>query len=134
MGWIFALTILATLTNIVRAVLHPRSLTLLQNLLIGPAFYFAIGVISGIALWAIWKDKPWARGFAVAASSLHFLEFVRQFIIPVRPTWDHHLSSLIVGVVGVVAFSWRDKKADFPSSDVAQFPTASFDNSTQPKI
>jgi hypothetical protein len=68
--------------------------------------------MSGIPLWAIWKDKSWARRWAVAASSIYFLEFVRQFIIPVRPTWDHYLSALIVALIGVVAFLWPDKRVD----------------------
>ncbi len=109
MGWIFALTIVAPLWNIARAILHPRSRTLLQSLLLGPIFYSALAALSGVALWAIWKDKSWARWWAVAASFVYFLGFFRQFIIPVRPAWDHYLSSLIVGIAGVAAFSWRDK-------------------------
>jgi hypothetical protein len=65
-----------------------------------------------IALWAIWKDKSWAGWWAVAASSMYFLGFLTQFVIPVRPAWDHYLSSLIVGVAGAAAFSWRDKPSD----------------------
>jgi hypothetical protein len=81
-------------------------------------FYSAMAALSGIALWATWKDKSWARGSAVAASSIHVLVFLRQFVIPVRPAWDHYLSSLIVAVIGVVAFSWRDKQVDIPSSQI----------------
>jgi hypothetical protein len=117
MGWIFALTIPTSLLNIGRAIIHPRSRTLLQNALVGPMFYSAMAAMSGMALWAIWKDKSWARRWAVAASSVYILEFLRQFIIPVRPAWDHYLSSLILGVVGVVAFSWRDKQVDAAHSD-----------------
>jgi|SRR5580658_6110836 hypothetical protein len=122
-GWIFALTILASLVNIVRAILHPHSRTLLQNVLVGPMFWSAMAAMCGVALWAIWKDKSWARWWAVAASSMYFLEFLKQFIIPVRPAWDHYLSSLLVAVTGVVAFSWREKQAD-------AFRAAVPDNST----
>jgi hypothetical protein len=118
MGWVFAITILTSLANIARAILHPRSRTLLQNVLVGPMFYSAVAGMSGITLWAIWKDKSWARGSAVAASSIHVLAFLRQFVIPVRPVWDHYLSSLILAVIGVVAFSWRDKRVDIPSSRI----------------
>jgi hypothetical protein len=117
MGWIFALAILAGLASVARAILHPRSRTLLQSLLLGPIFYSTMALLSGIALWAIWKDKSWARWWAVAASSIYLLEFLRQFIIPVRPAWDHHVSSLIAGIAGVAAFSWRDKQLDADSSD-----------------
>jgi hypothetical protein len=117
MDWIFALTIPASLFNIARAILHPHSRTLLQNVLVGPMFYSAMIVMGGIALWAIWKGKSWARRWAAAASSVYFLEFLRQFIIPVRPAWDHYLSSLIVAVIGVVAFSWPDGQLDASHSD-----------------
>ena len=40
----------------------------------------------------------------MAASSMYFLEFLKQFIIPVRPAWDRYLSSLFVAVTGVAAF------------------------------
>jgi uncharacterized membrane protein (DUF2068 family) len=82
----------------------------------GPIFYSAIAVMCAISLWAIWKDKSWARRWAVAASAIFFLEFVRQFIIPVRPAWDHNLSALIAAVTGMAAFSWPDKRTDAPSS------------------
>ena len=110
--WFFALSVPMSLLNIARAILYPHSRTLLQNALVGPMFYSVIPVMSGIALWAIWKDKSWARRWAVAASSVLFLEFLRQFIIPVRPAWDHYLSSLVLAVTGVAVFSWRDRQGD----------------------
>lgn len=112
MGWLFAVESLTSLVNIARAILHSYSQTLLQNVLVGPIFHAAVAAMSGMALWAIWKDKPWARRWAVAASSIYFLGFFRQFIIPVRPAWDHYLSWLIAAVAGVAAFSWRDKQVD----------------------
>jgi|GEM_PF-2187491 len=121
MAWIFAVTIPTSLWSIARAILHPRSRTLLQNALLGPIFYSAMAALTGIALWAIWRDKSWARGWAIAASAIHMVVFLRQFVIPVRPApvGDHYLSSLIAGVIGVVAFSWRDKQVDVPSSGSA---------------
>jgi len=119
MGWVFALTSLMSLWIITREILHPRPRTLLQNILVGPMFYSAMAVMAGIALWAIWKEKSWARWWAVAASTLYFLEFLRQFIIPVRPAWDHHLSSLLIAVCGVVAFLAHDKPVDFSQSGLS---------------
>ena len=116
-GWIFAFTFLASLVNIVREILHPHSRTLLQNVLVGPMFQCAMAGMCGVALWAIWKDKSWARSWAVAASSVYFLEFLKQFIISLRPAWDYRLSSLIVGVVGALAFSWRDEPANASRPD-----------------
>src|SRR5271155_2999917 len=103
MGLVFAVTIPTSLLNLARAILHPHSRTLLQSALLGPMFYSAMATMSGIALWAIWRDESWARGWAIAASAIHILVFLRQFVIGVRPapTRDHYLSSLIVGVIGV---------------------------------
>jgi len=117
MGWIFALTIPTSLLNITRAILHPHARSLLQNALVGPVFFSVMAAMNGIALWAIWKDKYWARGWAVAASSVFFLDFFRQFIIPVRPAWDHYISSLIAALVGVLAFSWRNRQEGAAHSD-----------------
>jgi len=83
----------------------------------GPIFYSAMAAVSAIALWAVWKNKSWARGCAVVASSIHVLAFLKQFVIPVRPAWDHYLSSLIVAAMGVVAFTWPDKQVDNSESE-----------------
>jgi len=117
MGWVFALTILTSFVNIALAILHPRSRTLLQNVLVGPIFDSARAAMCGITLWAIWKDKSWAKRWAVAASSIYFLEFLRQFFVSVRPAWDRNLSSLIIAVIEVVAFSWPDQQVDRAHSD-----------------
>jgi uncharacterized membrane protein (DUF2068 family) len=116
MAWAFALTGLMSAVNIARAILHPRARTLLQNLLIGPIFYSAMVIMAGIALWALWKEKSWARWWSVAASSFYLVEFFRQFMIPVRPTWDYHVSSLLIGMCGVLAFALRSKRDDVSRS------------------
>jgi hypothetical protein len=56
---------------------------------------------------------PSAEAWAVAASVFHLVVFLRQFVIAMRPTitWYHcRHSSLIVGVVGIVAFLWPDQQ------------------------
>jgi uncharacterized membrane protein (DUF2068 family) len=105
--WVFAATFLTSLLNLASTILHPRSRTLLENLLLGPMFYAVSAAIWAVALWAIWKDKSWARPWAVVASSIYLLEFLRQIVVLLRPAWDHHLSPLLIGILGVVAFSWH---------------------------
>jgi hypothetical protein len=57
-----------------------------------------------VAWWTIWKRKPAARGFAIAASVMQILIFVGQFISPARLAWDYHAGALLLGVVGLLAF------------------------------
>lgn len=119
MGWAFAARILASFVNVALAVFHPRSRTLLQNVFLGPIFDAATATMCGIALWAIWHDRSWARRWAAGVSSIFLLEFLRQFLVPMRPASDHYLSSLIVGTIGVAAFLWRDRQAGYARSDQA---------------
>jgi hypothetical protein len=102
----FIVSFFATLVNIWLNVRHPRQWSLLQNVLIGPIFNVHMALISGLASWTIWKGKSWARGWATAASLLFILMFVRQFVVTVRPGWDHHVSELIVGMLGLFSFWW----------------------------
>lgn len=106
----FLISTLGSFASVALAVLHPRSHTLLQSVLIGPIFNSAMVAMCGTALWAIWQDKSWARRWAAAASSFYFVEFLRQFLVPVRPAWDHYISSLFVGILGLVSFSWRGQQ------------------------
>jgi hypothetical protein len=70
---------------------------------------------SVLAASSIWKGIPWARGWAIAASLMFFLMHFRQFLIPVRPTWDHHLLPLFVGMIGLTSFAWPADKLVAPS-------------------
>jgi len=104
----FVVSFLVSLANLLLAIYHPRSRSLLQNLLVGPIFQVHMAAISGLACWTIWKGKTWARGWATATSLLFVLIFFRQFIIAVRPTWDHHVSELLLGILGLCSF-WSHK-------------------------
>jgi uncharacterized membrane protein len=96
------------LANLLLAIYHPRSRSLLQNALVGPIFDVHMAVISGLAFWTIWKKKAWARGWATAASVLFIVVFFRQFIVAVRPTWDHHVIELLMGMLGLFSFWLSD--------------------------
>jgi len=114
MCWIFLATSLQYITislkSIPSAVHQQSSLALLHILLMAPTLSVLMALISGMASWTIWKGKPSAKGWAIAASLIYVLIFLRQFIIPLRPTWDHRLGALFTGVVGLVAFMWPDRQ------------------------
>jgi hypothetical protein len=109
MFWIFGLTSLGFVANTLYTIPQPHTLPLLANMLVGPIFSVHMAAISGVAALTIWYGKAWARGWAIAASLMYILMFLRQFIVHVRPTWDHHVVPLLVGVLGLVSFGWRDK-------------------------
>jgi len=85
-----------------------HNLPLLRNLLAGPIFDLCVIALSGIAAWTIWKAHPSARGWAIAASVPFVFIFIRPFLIPMHTILDHNLISLVVGLVGVAAFTWPD--------------------------
>ena len=109
MFWIFGLTSLGCIAVILYTIPQPHKIPLMRSLLTGPIFLVHMAAILGVAAWTIWNRKSWARGWAIAASLMFILTFLRQFIIPVRPTWDHRLLGLFIGVLGLVSFVWRDK-------------------------
>ena len=115
MSLVFVVSFLFSVANILYGFYHYHPRSLLQDILIGPIFSIHLAAISGLAFWTIWKGKRWARGWATAASLLFFLMFLRQFVIPTRPPWDHHISALLLGMLGLVSFWSRDKLTDKPT-------------------
>jgi hypothetical protein len=89
---------------------HLHSTSMIR-LLVGPLFEFTLAAVSGIAAWTVWKAHPSARGWAIAASLLYLSISIRPFLIPMRPVRDHYLVSLVLGLVGLAAFSWPDRIA-----------------------
>lgn len=71
-----------------------------------PTFSIVVAVICGAAWWTLWNAVRSARGWAIAGSFMYVLIFLRQFVIPTRPIWDRYASSLLVGIIGLVVFSW----------------------------
>ena len=118
MFWIFTISPLLPLANILYLwSLHQLYLfPLLRSMLVGPWFSVQMATISALAAASLWKGKTWARGWAIAASLMFFLMYFRQFLIPVRPTWDHHLLALFIGILGLASFAWPDKQVSPPRS------------------
>src|ERR1700691_4930131 len=111
--WGFLLTCLEHMIvsgrSIPDAIHRQHDLPLLYILLISPTFSIAVSVICGVAWWTVWNEMRSARGWAIAASLMYLLIFVRQFIAPLQPRWDRHVRDLLIGIIGLVAFLWRAK-------------------------
>jgi hypothetical protein len=114
MGWMFAFTCLVdsiTFVRTVPAAIHlPYALSLRDRLLYAPVFPAVFAAISGVAWWTIWKGKPSARWWGVAASLMWILTFLRPFIIVLPPVWGRHAGALFVGGIGLLTFLWYGKE------------------------
>jgi|SRR5208283_4261316 len=114
MGWIFLATCLQYLTISLRNIPFTNQpyyvVPLLQRMLTAPVISIVMAVLSVIAWWTIWKGKSSAKVWAIATSIIYILLFVRQFIIPLRPVRGHQAGALVLGIIGLVAFLWRDKQ------------------------
>jgi len=112
MCWIFAVRSvqypIISLRIILYTIHQSHALPLLRGPLAAASFSAVVSASSGLAWWAVWKGKFSARGWAIAASLTNVLLFFWQFISPSRPVWDHHVSVLLIGIVGLVAFLWPD--------------------------
>ena len=111
--WIFAIEAFVclqlALSSIPRTIHRPYAFFSLRNLLV-PALFTALAVVFGKAWWTVWKERPSARVWGIAASLMWTLIFFSQFIIPLRPVWDKHVGALFIGGVGLVAFLWYGKE------------------------
>ena len=112
MGWIFLAACLQYAVVSLRSISYkgyqqgaPPSF---HSLLVTPAFSLVAASVFGVAWWTIWKVKSSARGWAIAASLMEILAFLRQFIVPLREVWGMHVGALIIGIVGLVAFLWPE--------------------------
>jgi hypothetical protein len=112
MFWNFGATSVIFAAITVYTIPRLHTFSLLRNVLVGPIFTVHMASISGVAAWTIWNQKSWARAWAIAASLFYVLMFLRQFIIPLQTAWDHHLTALFVGLLGLLSFIWRDKPAN----------------------
>lgn len=115
MSWIFLVTSLQYSTVSLRsfpyAIHRHYGDPLLRILLTAPVFSIVMGSISALAWWTVWKEKSSAKVWALAASLMYVLVFLRQFIIPIPPAWDHYAGALFTGAVGLVVFVRRADEA-----------------------
>ena len=117
--WIFAAASLGNLFVFARCLLYglryhyPPSL--LRVLVVSALVSGIVALCSGVGWWAVWRKNAFARSCAIAASMSSILIFVRPFIFPTQPVWDHHVGALFIGAVGLIAFAWPEKLDDSTS-------------------
>jgi hypothetical protein len=110
--WIFAATSLLHLYVFVRSLHYllryqcapPYSRGVLVTALISALMCTS----AFFAWWTIWKKKRLAQFWALIASGISVLIFLRAFLFPSGPLWDRHWGALVIGVVGIVVFSRTD--------------------------
>jgi peptidase M50-like protein len=109
LGWVFAFTSLVCLQIVISSILHTthrQSTDLaLRGLLVETAFLTALAVVFGVAWWTVWKGKPSARGWGIAASLTNILVSLPWVFIS-RDAWRDLWVILAIGVAGLVVF-WR---------------------------
>jgi hypothetical protein len=115
MAWTFAITSLLCLWYTPKLILHvihlQSSLHLLRNLSIA-ALFPVLAAIYGVAWWTVWKEKPLANGWGVAASLTYILLnlWLILYVSGPLPSCVWVVSAL--GVTGIVVFLWRDGQKD----------------------
>ena len=119
--WCFAFQSLVILLFPFRRVvyaMHRHHALLALPSLLNAAFFSVTAAILGVAWWTVWKGRPSARGWGIAASLTYFLIFFHPDIFPSRSIW-RHVGALLVGTIGMVAFLRRDEQYD-PSKNLSE--------------
>src|SRR6185437_14921546 len=108
--WSFAFTcilhIFVSVRDILYVVHQHYTFSFLRNLAFAASFSVIVATISGVAWWTVWKARSSARGWAITASIASVLIFLRATIFHSEIAWGH-LGALVIGIIGMVAFSWR---------------------------
>jgi len=58
----------------------------------------------GMAWWMIWKRRPSARWWAIAASIMQVAAFAWALVFPPRSIWGYPWGALAVGIIGFSVF------------------------------
>src|ERR1035438_3112396 len=118
MGWTFAI---ASVICFVITVLFIRqsfrgdfALSALSRLICS-ALFLALTMTFGVAWWTIWTDKPSARRWGVAASSIHVLLTLWMIVFRSYLILSSQGFGLALGVVGLIAFRSEEHTSELQS-------------------
>lgn len=112
LSWCFAFESLLILLFPFRRVVyanHRQYALLALPSLLNAGFFLVTAAVLGVAWWIVWKGKPSARGWGIAASFICVLVF---FHLSSRSNWERHVGALILGASGMVVFLRRDEQDD----------------------
>jgi len=115
--WVFAATSVASLQVafqfIPRTIQRPHALLHPSNW-VGPALLAASAVFFGLAWWSVWRGKPSARRWGIAASLVYIVLSLWPVVLFWRSAWESFWFLwanfglvLGIGVAGLVAFVRR---------------------------
>ena len=136
LAWVFAFTALVCLriafTTTLQTIHGHYNLLVLRNLLVllAPAMNAVQCLVFGAAWWTIWKGRPSARRWGIAASLIYVLIFcsLAYFLYLSRSGWSEFrlfLSMfwviLAIGIAGLIAFLRRYKQAE-PIPEIPNIP------------
>jgi hypothetical protein len=108
MGWIFGVSALMCIWKFCSLIwwLLDEGYGFLQLCSPFLAYFPVLAMINAIAWWSIWKDKRWARGWAIAASLICIELPVRRMIRFHHSPWGDLGGLVVIGVACLIAFSW----------------------------
>jgi hypothetical protein len=66
-------------------------------------------IVFGIAWWTIWKERTFSRFWGIAASVLIMVSPIRHIMLHPRMLLNYSGMVLAFGIIGLLAFSMRDK-------------------------
>jgi hypothetical protein len=128
MWWIFAATSLLHLYVVARCfhylLRYYYAPVYFRSVLITALISALMSTSAFFAWWTIWKKMHTARFWAIFASGVSILIFLRELILPSQPSWDHHFGALVIGVVGVVVFCRTDNLQSSPETAMGPGPDA----------
>lgn len=108
--WLFAISAVLCLWNATRLgvyIAHRHdAFQSLRSLLIA-AILPVLAAIYLVAWWTVWKEKPSTRGWGIAASLTYVLLPICGTLYSSRSLPSSIWAMLGIGVLGLIAFSWR---------------------------
>jgi hypothetical protein len=108
MGWVFGVSALMCIWKFCSFIswLFDIGYDFLQLRSFVLAYFPVLAMINAMAWWSIWKDKRWARGWAIAASLVCIELPVRRIISFHRSPWGDLGGLVVIGVACLIAFAW----------------------------